>query len=236
VDTSRHEEVREDYEELREDDMRVDYMESEAGVFWWAEKSQRTGELLDELETLAGIPAPALDQWISRHGGAPTPTNRRGVTKAWAAIALRGGALLAGPGTVSAHAEIARHMTLAEDYLANADDTYPLECGAYEPGLGISRTGLEAAEDSLADAWRILTAALRITRSLRALVGLALLAGRVTALRIRIAGRKAATLRIPPARALTPAAGALRSLTRAAHGPPVVGPYRLSVTAGGGHL
>ncbi len=141
-----------------------------------------------------------------------------------------------GPGTAAVLTEIKRLTALAEDYLETAGGSYPLECGAYDPFEGIARTGPKWAAALAHTAWNLLTAAIRRTRSLRARIGLALAARRVASLRIRIAGRKAATFRIPPARALTPATGAFQSLTRAAHGPPLPGPYRLSATAGGGYL
>ncbi len=136
-----------------------------------------------------------------------------------AASALRSGQEARALGTAAALAEIKLLTALAEKYLE-----------------GTGWFSLELADVLARQAWSLLTATIRRTRSLRSLIGLGLAARRVTSLRIRIAGHKAATLRIPPARALTPAAGALRSLTRAAHGPPLPGSYRLSATTGGGPL
>ncbi len=180
---------------------------SYAGNELWVEELGRVGDVvLDSVEAAAG------------------------------ARALRSRQEARGPGTDAMLIEIRRLTALAEACLADAQGTYPLKSGAYYPLDGISRTGLEVAEDLACTAQRLVTAAIRRTHSLRALMGFALVARRVASLRSRIAGRKAATLRIPPARALTPAAGALRSLTRAAHGPPLPGSYRLSAITGGGPL
>ncbi len=141
-----------------------------------------------------------------------------------------------GPEASVVMASVRRLTARAEEYLEDPDATYPLASGAYEPLDGISRTGLEVADALAHTAWNLLTAAIRRTCSLRARIELALAARRVASLRIRIAGHKGTTLRTTPARALTPAAWALRSLTRAAHGPPLPGPYRLSAITGGGPL
>ncbi len=179
----------------------------DAGNEWWAEELGRVGDVvLDSVEAVAR--ARAL----------------------WSRQEARG------PGTDAMLTEMRRLTALAEACLADAGGTYPLESGAYYPLEGISRTGLEVAEALASTVWKLLSAAIRRTNSLRTRIGLALVARRVASLRIRIAGRKAATLRTPRARALTPAAAAFQSLTRAAHGPPLPGSYRLPATTGGGPL
>lgn len=97
-------------------------------------------------------------------------------------------------------------------------------------------TCLEYAQHALDEAWRILTAAVRRTRSLRALMALALAGGRIATVRARMwwVARPTAA---PAYKSRRPRPAALLSLTRAAHAPPHAVEIPASVLiAGGGPL
>lgn len=202
------------------DDMREDWLEDERGLAWWEGEIAAQRETLGIIRIIAGIENPALAAFRDAHN----------------LEHIRPSAHVNSPAVAAVLAEVARLEALAEHYLDNADESYPLASGAFDPTEGVCRTGLEIAE-ALADAaWRLLSAAQRRTRSLRSLMPLWVAGGRIAALRARISrGIR------PTAAALTksrpPASAAVRSLTRAAHAPPHTVEIPASVLmAGGGPL
>lgn len=194
------------------DDLREDTLADERAREWWEGEIAAQREALGVIRIIAGIDDPAVAAFRAAHGLEP----------------LRRSAHVDSPAVAAVLAEVARLEALAEHYLDNADGAYPLASGAFDPAAGLSRSGLEIAE-ALADAaWRLLSAAMRRTRTLQALMPLRVAAGRVDSLRRRIATKR----RPAPSRPTTsrrPETAAVQSLTHAAHAPPVAGGYSVSL-------
>ena len=136
----------------------------------------------------------------------------------------------AGPPFMAGMAEVRWMLALACHLLKNPDS--PVD-DTWDEGP----TALEGAQCALDKAWRILTTLMRRTRSLRDLMAFGLAASRVAVLRARIAHRSVAPSHTPHGRSRTgTVADVLRSLTQAAHAPPLVGAPSRPVIAGGGPL
>ena len=110
----------------------------------------------------------------------------------------------------------------AEYILANPEAYWPDTWGRddldqipFAPGIA-----LEVADRVIACAWRLLMAAARSTRNLRALMGIGRLMVRVAALRLRLTNRPAQTVEDRDTRAHRERRERLISLTQAAHAPP----------------
>jgi hypothetical protein len=206
--------------EDRWDEAREDWLEDERANEWWDREIAAQREALGVLRIIAGIEDPAVAAFREAHGLEP----------------LRRSAHVDSPAAAAVLAEVSRLEALAEHYLDNADESYPLASGVYDPSEGWCRSGLEIAEALTDAAWRLLSAAMRRTQSFRALMPLRIAGGRIAALRARIS-----RLLRPTAAALTkshrPEAEAVGSLTRAAHAPPRTAEITATVqTAGGGPL
>ena len=203
----------------RWDDAREDWLESEQALEWWEGEIAAQREDLGVLRIIAGIDDPEVSAFREAHGLEP----------------LRRSAHVDSPAVAAVLAEVARLEALAEHYLDNADDSYPLASGAFDPPAGLSRSGLEIAEALTDAAWRLLTAAMRRTRCLRSLMPLWVAGGRIAALRSRIGGQRPAAA--PLTKSHHTASVAVHSLTRAAHAPPHTVEIPATVlTAGGGPL
>ena len=110
----------------------------------------------------------------------------------------------------------------AEYVLANPEAYWPdtwgrddLDLIPFAPSMA-----LEVADRVIACAWRLLMAAARSTRNLRALMGIGRLMVRVAALRLRLTNRPAQTVEDRDTRAHRERRERLISLTQAAHAPP----------------
>lgn len=192
---------------------RMDACAEDEALAWWADEIERNRERLGIVRIIAGIHDPEVDAHRESIGLEP----------------LRGPFPHAdSPAVVAVLAEVARLERLAQGYLEDPEAMYPAGDGAL--------TGLEIAEHFTDAACRLLSAAVRRTHSLKALVGLRVASGRIAALRSHTTSPPRPTA-VRPIEAYTPAGPEVMSLTHAAHAPPAGGVQTASVLiAGGGPL
>jgi hypothetical protein len=120
-----------------------------------------------------------------------------------------------GPHAGAILSRVAHELDYAEAVLDNPEDAL-----GHEWGEMAGEVALEVADRAIARAWRLLMAAARSTRNLRALMGIGRLMVRVAALRLRLTNRPARTVEDRDTRAHRERRAPLISLTQAAHAPP----------------